>query len=285
MKEKERLIMDTSMKLFARKGFSSTSIQEIANEAGISKGSFYLYFKSKEALLMAIFKHYYDTFHSDLEQLKSNNLSPREQFIEQMVTQFSTFLGQKDFIIMHARESAIPFNKDIANIISNMRVEFLESIQQSLSAMYGEKLNDHLSSLTFLVQGISNSFLELLLLDKTTIDIYDLAHFILNRTDDLAQGLVNSDEKPLITKDAFKHILQCPLDSKQISKDDVLQTLQNTKVECIDSGDLLITLEVLEEELQRDNPRMPVIQGMLRNLKEENKCKPLYNQIHTLMQL
>jgi len=52
--EKRALIMDTALDLFANKGFHSTSIQDIAEKAGISKGLLYNYFDSKEDLIRII---------------------------------------------------------------------------------------------------------------------------------------------------------------------------------------------------------------------------------------
>jgi len=49
--EKRERILEVSLKLFMEKGFNQTSIEEITKLAGISKGSFYTYFKSKEDLL------------------------------------------------------------------------------------------------------------------------------------------------------------------------------------------------------------------------------------------
>lgn len=40
MKEKERLIIESAMKLFATKGVNATSVQEIVTASGISKGAF-----------------------------------------------------------------------------------------------------------------------------------------------------------------------------------------------------------------------------------------------------
>ncbi|CAM4100818.1 hypothetical protein BAPA111461_18685 [Bacillus paramycoides] len=41
------------MKLFATTGINATSVQEIVTACSISKGAFYLYFKSKDELLLA----------------------------------------------------------------------------------------------------------------------------------------------------------------------------------------------------------------------------------------
>ena len=57
MKEK---ITEQSVKLFQEKGFSETSIQDIVDSLGVTKGTFYYYFTSKEILLMEIHLRYID---------------------------------------------------------------------------------------------------------------------------------------------------------------------------------------------------------------------------------
>lgn len=47
-------ILDAALKLFGQKGYESTSISQIAKEAGVSKGLMYNYFHSKEDLINAI---------------------------------------------------------------------------------------------------------------------------------------------------------------------------------------------------------------------------------------
>ena len=50
---KEKIIQDSS-KLFSSKGFSSTSINEILEVVGASKGGLYNHFKTKEELFSAV---------------------------------------------------------------------------------------------------------------------------------------------------------------------------------------------------------------------------------------
>ncbi|MCW8887549.1 MAG: TetR/AcrR family transcriptional regulator [Gammaproteobacteria bacterium] len=47
-------IIEAAFDLFTEKGFSATKMDEIAHRAGISKGSLYNYFKSKEAIFEAV---------------------------------------------------------------------------------------------------------------------------------------------------------------------------------------------------------------------------------------
>jgi AcrR family transcriptional regulator len=50
---KESIVRE-SIKLFEKKGFSETSIQDVVDALGVTKGTFYYYFNSKEELLMDI---------------------------------------------------------------------------------------------------------------------------------------------------------------------------------------------------------------------------------------
>lgn len=47
-------ILNTALRLFCEKGYYSTSIEDIARQAEISKGLLYYYFKSKEEVLAAL---------------------------------------------------------------------------------------------------------------------------------------------------------------------------------------------------------------------------------------
>lgn len=51
MNRTKRKIFDTSMELFARKGYDATSIEEITSVVGIAKGTLYYHFSSKEEIL------------------------------------------------------------------------------------------------------------------------------------------------------------------------------------------------------------------------------------------
>ena len=51
-------ILEHASRLIHRKGFNNTGIQEILHSAGVPKGSFYFYFKSKEELGLAIIDHF-----------------------------------------------------------------------------------------------------------------------------------------------------------------------------------------------------------------------------------
>ena len=66
--DKHAAILDAAYELFGSGGFYETKMSEVAERAGIAKGTVYLYFKSKEELFMAVTRRDCEGF---LEQLES----------------------------------------------------------------------------------------------------------------------------------------------------------------------------------------------------------------------
>src|SRR5881227_4303629 len=53
--DKRRLILDAAIHVFARKGFHSCRVSDVADEAGVAYGLVYHYFSSKEEILNTLF--------------------------------------------------------------------------------------------------------------------------------------------------------------------------------------------------------------------------------------
>ena len=58
---KETIIQE-SIKLFLSHGYQGTSVKEITEAAGIGRGTLYWYFKSKDEILISIFKKWEEEF-------------------------------------------------------------------------------------------------------------------------------------------------------------------------------------------------------------------------------
>jgi TetR/AcrR family transcriptional regulator, fatty acid metabolism regulator protein len=54
--DKRDRILSAAVKVFARNGFHATRVSEVAKAAGVADGTIYLYFKSKEELLVSLFE-------------------------------------------------------------------------------------------------------------------------------------------------------------------------------------------------------------------------------------
>lgn len=68
-KSKEKIILESAVALFTRKGFQATRMEDVAKNAGISKGLAYFYYKNKEDLFMALTKKAFDQFKDEFRDI------------------------------------------------------------------------------------------------------------------------------------------------------------------------------------------------------------------------
>ena len=54
--EKPQQIIDAAVRVFARNGYYNSRVSDIAREAGIASGTIYLYFKTKDEILVTLFR-------------------------------------------------------------------------------------------------------------------------------------------------------------------------------------------------------------------------------------
>src|SRR5580704_102518 len=54
--DKRSLILEAAVRVFAERGFYNARVSDIADAAGVADGTIYLYFKSKDDLLISLFE-------------------------------------------------------------------------------------------------------------------------------------------------------------------------------------------------------------------------------------
>jgi TetR/AcrR family fatty acid metabolism transcriptional regulator len=75
--DKYRRILDAAIDVIAEKGFHSSRVSDIADRAGVADGTVYLYFKSKEQILMAALDGAFESFYRRAkEELASSTGAP-----------------------------------------------------------------------------------------------------------------------------------------------------------------------------------------------------------------
>ena len=80
--DKRDRIMNAAITAFAQNGYHQATMAAVAREAGVAAGTIYLYFKSKDDLLISIFEEkvqgFIDEFHSQLAQEESAEIKLRK---------------------------------------------------------------------------------------------------------------------------------------------------------------------------------------------------------------
>ncbi|HEY2421411.1 MAG TPA: TetR/AcrR family transcriptional regulator, partial [Neobacillus sp.] len=100
MNERKQHVIKMAHQLFIEKGFQATSIQDILDFSGISKGTFYNYFASKSELIIAIFKSIFKKLDQERNELMiGKNPSDIDIFIKQIELQLKTNKQNKLFAL------------------------------------------------------------------------------------------------------------------------------------------------------------------------------------------
>ena len=73
--ERKDQIMNAAEEVFTRKGFSNARMDDIAEETGLSKGTLYLYYKSKDDLIIAILDRIFQREFRTFENLDLASMS------------------------------------------------------------------------------------------------------------------------------------------------------------------------------------------------------------------
>jgi TetR/AcrR family fatty acid metabolism transcriptional regulator len=77
--DKRRLILDAAVRVFARQGFHSTRVSDIADEAGVAYGLVYHYFNSKDEVLNELFIERWSLLLVAIEEADRAGAGPREK--------------------------------------------------------------------------------------------------------------------------------------------------------------------------------------------------------------
>ena len=77
--DKRRLILDAAVRVFARKGYHTSRVGDIAEEAGVAHGLLYHYFRSKEELLETIFRETWSDLLAAVRSVEETDETARER--------------------------------------------------------------------------------------------------------------------------------------------------------------------------------------------------------------
>jgi AcrR family transcriptional regulator len=78
-RDREEQLVEVAAQMFQRNGYEATSLQEVADEIGLLKGSLYYYIKTKEDLLWAIIQRPHTAALALVEECRAMEVGPAER--------------------------------------------------------------------------------------------------------------------------------------------------------------------------------------------------------------
>lgn len=151
-------ILDVALNLFRKQGFEETTMRGIAAEAGVSLGSAYYYFQSKEDLVMAFYDRAMEAMTPRLEAILNNGDNFEKIVASLMMVKFEYFQPSRAFLgalLRHAadpRNRLSPFSKATRHIRERDQMYFARAIAESREVKVPDDLLPHMPMLLWLYQ-------------------------------------------------------------------------------------------------------------------------------------
>ncbi|MGE8206563.1 TetR/AcrR family transcriptional regulator [Heyndrickxia sp. NPDC080065] len=292
MKQRRKEMIECAIKLFAEKGYQSTSVQDIVSEYGISKGAFYNYFSSKEELLLAIFQYYYEIIDQRMQKIQKEKLPPREIMKKQIIGQFEFFVEHRDFIVMYFREQNQSINKELRQYLESQTIEAMKNTERNLFSIYGEKIRPYICDMILTCEGIKSSYIKITVFDGFTIDIKLLSEFIMKRVDDMVRGFLEGHEEPILKGSKIDQFLsktmvqkQSALEQVQNSLGSMVEAVNQMNIQKNKKEELLEVIQFLMNESKNNEIKPYIFQGMLSHFKGFKETELYLKEISNLLNI
>lgn len=263
---KKQLIMEKSLELFAKQGFEATTVQQITDYCGISKGAFYLSFKSKDELILALIDHFMMQFTSDIDQIVIS--STDDQLLYKFYYSiYDSFRKHSDFAKVLMKEQTHTLNEQLIVKLKYYDRLLEGTILSMVERLYGDRVQENRYDLMFCIKSFMNTFSHLFLFYNIPIDLHLLSQSLVEKTDLLAKQA----STPFITKEMIQS-LQVPIDQKEGSLDHI-KLLIEQKIAEMDESIEKESLLLLKQQLEQPTYSRAIVKGLLENIRNHPHCK------------
>ena len=130
--EKRQQILDAAVRVFARQGFHTCRVSDIADQAGVAYGLVYHYFRSKDEMLQAVLEQHY--FLPELRRIAGADRNrPVTEVLLELTLGFARVLDQNRQVVQLMLREA-PSNPAVAERIARGRTEGVRLLTEYLAS-------------------------------------------------------------------------------------------------------------------------------------------------------
>lgn len=263
---KKQLIMEKALELFAKQGFEATSVQQITEHCGISKGAFYLSFKSKDELIMALINQFMMQFTSDIDYVVKNS-NTDELLYDFYYTSYSFFLQHSDFAKVFIKEQIQSFNEEFIEKIRYFDRLFDEIILSMIERLYGEETQEIKYDLGYCIKKFMGMYSELFFYYNVQMDIPLLVQSLVEKTNLIAKHMTI----PFISHE-FYQAYKKQVNEVELTKKDILEMIDQ-KLKEMDMSIEKESLILLKQEVSHPTLAPVLVNGLLETIRNHPHCK------------
>ncbi|EEP3906450.1 TetR/AcrR family transcriptional regulator [Listeria monocytogenes] len=274
MKEKKQRIIKSAKEVFQKQGYLKTSVQDMVDAAGISKGTFYNYFTSKEELAIVIFKQEYSVLHQRLEYTMAQDGAKKDNFTEclKIIIHFYTENGE----ILNITFSQTMIDDDFNAFLQNVRLKNMEWVKYQLLEVYGEETKPYINDITMLLSGMAAMYVFASGSKNVNTGLIERAiPYVVRRLDALVKDILESGEIVFTEADTENLVPdQTMIRKKRLAKlrealEELNVGIENADIADSDKLQYKESMNALVGEINNNEaPRDFMVQGTLLYLKQ-----------------
>lgn len=133
---KREALLRAAVSAFNRRGFSQTSLDEIAESLGVTKAALYYYFPTKSALVAACFERAMKVANDSLAVAKRDGRSGREKLILMLRRYLKTMIGELNELLLLTEEHALTASD------RNKLIELRDAFEHELRNLVKDGIRD-----------------------------------------------------------------------------------------------------------------------------------------------
>ncbi|MFP8642005.1 MULTISPECIES: TetR/AcrR family transcriptional regulator [Priestia] len=275
MNQKQLDILGHTHQLFMEKGYVDTSVQDILERSGISKGTFYKYFSSKSELLISL-----------LSSLQESLILQREKVaIEYREDNQKGFQEQMIFMMNFAEQNKIPEMIESTLILNEVKtfhyIEELKAatfnwIYERFQQIFPYKTSPYLFDGAVLLEGMLNNMFKMNKALNYPLPIEQIVRYCMKRTEEIVIEVAEQKEQlfnPSVYSAVFKGKTESHFSADLTRVTAKLKRMIENKLtnEEEQKKSLEFVTFISDELLQNDTePRTFIIQSSLLSLEKIN---------------
>lgn len=278
MNNRKRHVADVALTLFIEQGVQQTSIQEIIEQANISKGTFYNYFASKNECIAEILQALrYEASQKRLALEVGKDSSDKVVLIDQI----SVLLQMNEERNVHAFfEGLLHSNEtELKKLVLQHRLYEIRWLQQRLIDVYGFRYEQRSYEASVLLHGMLQHMLFVLRITNSAYSLKGLITSLFSYIE-----LIMPNMQALYINLAGMEILEGRMTRPNVSTDELLNMAREILAQhvTIEQRELI---EAVVEELQRDTYRMAVLRALLPSIPQSFLQSSMEAQVQLFVNL
>ncbi|MEQ6354257.1 TetR/AcrR family transcriptional regulator [Lysinibacillus sp. M3] len=257
---KKQLIMEKALELFSEQGFEATSVQQITERCGISKGAFYLSFKTKDELIISMVENYLQQFVMDVDQVVRSSLSKDIKLVEFYKSIFQAFKNHAAPARVFFNEKVLLSKKELFQKIIAYDVEMSKSIIYMLEQLYQDELHETKYDVMYCIKGFMKSYSELFIFSDISLDLELLAKSLAEKTEIIARHTTI----PFITEELIQ--LTAKPCNEEVSQESLLELIEQ-HLDGLEDSIERESLELLKLQVENTTYSKAILKGLIENIR------------------